>query len=719
MARITTIAVALCVLATTLVSSAAAGVAQKSDGRPTGPIRVPLGPVVVRGLVHHEPSERLVVAVDDQVEIFDLQGRPTATVGDISEAMEPVEAGGYVVVGSPRAQELVVIDPVAGVVVERIPTRARGLSAIAAAGDRIWYAHGQWPDGIGVASIAEATATPSEDLGRLDVADGIEIGISASRPGRVYLTDPAGPRLRWVHRDGGRAEAGLSEPVTSFVVAERGDVVWALTPDDDIIELDAETLGPTGFRLGPPEPSGPTEDRSAGDVGLLVGHRDERLAVAVGRTVTHYDATEPTPAAAVTLAGRVVGLDLAERDLYVVVADDTRSDVGPPASDEIPLASELLIMDRDDAAPTPTLDVGFFGFGEPSSATRGTLRLTCAGRVTAIPIRYGAGLELPLPTEASTCELTVLGGPTPDRRHLSTATGTSTNAALDPGTGSRTSAESVTVPISGIAGNDRIDLVDTYPSVATDPAILTGQIFRDLLGRAPTGAEHRSWATALANGTGPGALTAGLIDGPDFQTQIAPVSRFYQAYLGRQADDAGLAYWLARIRAGTTIDEVSWAFGASAEFGGAEGTDLSDAQFVELLYQRVLGRTAEPEGAAYWTGVLAGGASRSLIVNTFADSPEFARRTGPTMAVRWLYRGLLRRDPDLAAGLYWRAVAQGGGSLTGLADQILESPEYEQRFWLRDPLSPAGSTADVDGARLGARPNPGWSGPEPFPMDRH
>jgi len=718
MARITTVAVALCLLAVTLTSSiAAAGALQDPDDRPSGPVRVPLGVVEARGLVHHERSERLVVALDDRVEIFDLQGRPTATIDGIPGAMGPVEAGEFVVVGSPAARELVVVEPTSGAVIERIGTGARGLSAIAAAGDRIWFAHDQWPDGIGVASIAEATAAPSQDLGRLEVVEGVEIGVLPSRPGRVYLKDPATDGLRWAHRDGGGAEAGWSGPITSFLLDERGDVVWALTAEDGIVELDAETLGPTGFRLAPPERADPAPDRTGGGPGLIAGHGGDRLAVALDRTVTHYHVDDPTPATSVQFAGLVTALDIAERDLFVVVADDGRSEAESPTSGGTQVASEILIMDRDDAAPTPALDLAFFGFGDPSTPARGTARLSCGGQLTIIPIRYGAGLELAVPADARTCELAVVGGPTPQRRRLMTTT-SAARTDLGVEASGRSPAEPITVRISGISGNDRIQVVDTYRSVVTDPAILTEQVFADLLDRAPTAAERSSWTTALKSGAAPGALTADLITAGDFQAEIAPISRLYLAYFGREADDAGLAYWLGRIRSGATIDEVSWAFAASAEFDGGEAETLSDAQFVELLYRRVLGRPAEPEGAAYWTGALAGGASRSLVVSIFADSPEFARRSEPAIAVRWLYRGLLDREPDPAAGLYWRAVAQTGGSLADLVEHILESPEYEERFWLRDPLGPLDRTTGIDGVRLEARSSPAWSGPELLPVDR-
>jgi|GEM_PF-3528389 len=80
------------------------------------------------------------------------------------------------------------------------------------------------------------------------------------------------------------------------------------------------------------------------------------------------------------------------------------------------------------------------------------------------------------------------------------------------------------------------------------------------------------------------------------------VQQLYVAYYGRPADSAGLQYWADRADAegqGAIIN----AFGASQEFQDNFG-DLSNANLVNNLYDQLFGREADPDGLAYYTGVL-------------------------------------------------------------------------------------------------------------------
>ena len=54
-----------------------------------------------------------------------------------------------------------------------------------------------------------------------------------------------------------------------------------------------------------------------------------------------------------------------------------------------------------------------------------------------------------------------------------------------------------------------------------------------------------------------------------------------------------------------------------------------DAAFVQLIYRNVLGRDAEPSGAAFWTGQLSTRKlTRSGVMVGFSDSAEFIVKTG-------------------------------------------------------------------------------------------
>jgi len=115
-------------------------------------------------------------------------------------------------------------------------------------------------------------------------------------------------------------------------------------------------------------------------------------------------------------------------------------------------------------------------------------------------------------------------------------------------------------------------------------------------------------------------------------------SRFYHALFGRDPDQAGLAYWVNDLISptyggnGNTIQGAAYAFTESAEFQNMYGASVSDAQFVNLMYQNVLGRAADQAGYDYWLGDfnrpgMTNVEARSGMIISFANSTEYMGST--------------------------------------------------------------------------------------------
>lgn len=86
------------------------------------------------------------------------------------------------------------------------------------------------------------------------------------------------------------------------------------------------------------------------------------------------------------------------------------------------------------------------------------------------------------------------------------------------------------------------------------------------------------------------------------QASLDFVQQLYVAYYGRPAESEGLQYWADRADEEGQGSIVN-AFGESQEFQDSYG-DLSNANLVNNLYQQLFGRDADPDGLAYYTGVL-------------------------------------------------------------------------------------------------------------------
>ncbi len=115
-----------------------------------------------------------------------------------------------------------------------------------------------------------------------------------------------------------------------------------------------------------------------------------------------------------------------------------------------------------------------------------------------------------------------------------------------------------------------------------------------------------------------------LLASPEYLSDDhADVARLYQAFFNREPDVGGLSYWIDVFEDGTPVDELSWLFSNSPEFQLTYGTDLTTAEFLEIVYTNVLGRTYDQEGFDYWLGEMNGGLLRHQAVFFIVQGQEF------------------------------------------------------------------------------------------------
>lgn len=105
-------------------------------------------------------------------------------------------------------------------------------------------------------------------------------------------------------------------------------------------------------------------------------------------------------------------------------------------------------------------------------------------------------------------------------------------------------------------------------------------------------------------------------------TRLGAIYRLYKATFGRVPDPNGIGYWLNSSDKGLTLSSMAEAFMLSREFGERYGSAVSNDAFIELLYQNVLLRGADPAGKSYWTSFLASGGARAAALLMFSESPE-------------------------------------------------------------------------------------------------
>lgn len=99
------------------------------------------------------------------------------------------------------------------------------------------------------------------------------------------------------------------------------------------------------------------------------------------------------------------------------------------------------------------------------------------------------------------------------------------------------------------------------------------------------------------------------------------VERCYSTVLGREGDKGGPDTWTNLIITGEmSAETVAKTFFDSEEFLG-KGT--TDAEYINILYATFLDRVADDAGRQTWTDGLAGGMSRTEVLQGFSQSEEF------------------------------------------------------------------------------------------------
>ena len=241
---------------------------------------------------------------------------------------------------------------------------------------------------------------------------------------------------------------------------------------------------------------------------------------------------------------------------------------------------------------------------------------------------------------------------------------TTTNAQFAPGTGCAVLAPTLSCQI----------FVSFTPAVAAGALNSTVPVAANLtITTNAAGSPH----TVALTGTGEKSL----------------VTHFYRAILRRAPDPSGKAFWEAEAvrmaNLGANVNEV-WYAQSMFFFNSAEYTAFNRTanEFVGDLYNTYFNRPADAGGLAFWTGQLASGMPREVVLVSFLFSNEFttfaANIFGNTSAraevdvVGDFYRGLLARLPDDGGFQTWvaqfrQAQCQGGQAPVNTAVESISS----------------------------------------------
>ena len=149
-------------------------------------------------------------------------------------------------------------------------------------------------------------------------------------------------------------------------------------------------------------------------------------------------------------------------------------------------------------------------------------------------------------------------------------------------------------------------------------ASLVDKLYHQVLQRSAEDAGLESWTSMLDQGASLDVVAKGIFTSPERLDPL--VTQFYENYLGRAPDSGGLSAWVSDWQQKGDSDDVVVNILASQEFfNDADGTNQG---FVELLYERFLGRAGEASGVSSWVGMLNSGQTRQQVASDFVGAPE-------------------------------------------------------------------------------------------------
>jgi hypothetical protein len=178
----------------------------------------------------------------------------------------------------------------------------------------------------------------------------------------------------------------------------------------------------------------------------------------------------------------------------------------------------------------------------------------------------------------------------------------------------------------------------------------------------------------------------------DADSTGAQIMRLCSVVFDREVDATGLDYWVDRIEDnGLSLNQVANYLATSPEFMGLTG-GLTNAQFVDYVYEHALGRAPDADGRAYWIGKLDGGTTRGDMLVGFSESDEHKALTAELVSVGYFqtddiyqaitlfYDSFADRLPDRDGLTYWAELVKSGATtLEQVAAGFAGSAEFQQR----------------------------------------
>ncbi len=229
-----------------------------------------------------------------------------------------------------------------------------------------------------------------------------------------------------------------------------------------------------------------------------------------------------------------------------------------------------------------------------------------------------------------------------------------------------------------VYGTD-MNVKDNDINVSND--LFAKQMLRDMFGEVWSYTEIASQTAALAAADTRREWVKSLMIDQRFAKKRQAISRLYYAFFLRYPDHGGLMYWIGLHEIDRSLIWVADFFAASDEFT-ARYANLTNGEFVTLVYENLFDRTPDEGGFNYWQEQLdAAALTRGGLMAFFSESDENKTETRNRDQIVLLYHLLHRREVDDDEFTHWFESLKNGTDIGVLIDAIINSSAYQGRFY--------------------------------------
>lgn len=314
----------------------------------------------------------------------------------------------------------------------------------------------------------------------------------------------------------------------------------------------------------------------------------------------------------------------------------------------------------------------------PSTSNPVTVNVGAAGTgVTTVAVSSNIGNTIPSGTPLI-LTATVGGSPVPTgtvsfsngsaslgaNRTLNTAGAASLDlASLPLGTNTITATYSGNSTYAPATGSVTITVTET----PADHYLI--DLYKDLFGTVDSNGEAY-WASQINKGLPRYNVAIGFTQSTQYMQSI--IQMFYTEIMQRPVDPGGLTSWTGALSHGMSPEAFAASLVASDErFANPSFGNSNVDTYIAAVYQAILGRPADPQGAAYWHDFLLSGGPRWQMTLDFVSGPEWATKT-----VTRLYTQFHLGTPDQGGLGYWVSNLLHGMSDYRLAAILASSDQY-------------------------------------------